>query len=99
MAVTVDDYEATLNDVTRVLQGIRNRAREVRQSTAESLVAIQAMPTKHAEVFAAINGFSPSTEDAFERLILSKKSRLDAEASQLLGDLLAARQALSALNI
>lgn len=99
MALTVNDFESTLTAISDMLAAIRSSARQVKASTARSLVDIQALASDHAEVLEAISSIDPETADSFEKMLLAKKTRLDAEVTDLLSKLNAARTALAVLDL
>lgn len=99
MPLTVEDYEAALKDINSTLANVRASARQVKASTAQSLASIQALASRHAEVLSAIDAVNPASADAFELTQKAKKQRLDAEVSDLLTKIAAAREALAILDL
>lgn len=97
MPLALEDFESTLREISSLLGSVRTRAREVRIATAESIVSIQAIPTVHADVLAAIDAIDSGSADAWELSLIARKNRLQAEIVQLLADLQAARTALTGL--
>ncbi|MGP1667551.1 MAG: hypothetical protein ACTS5I_16945 [Rhodanobacter sp.] len=97
MALALEDFENALKQISSLLGSVRARAREVRSATAESIVAIQAIPNTHADVLAAIAAIDSQNADAWELSLIARKNRLEVEIVELLEDLQAARAALVGL--